>query len=238
MKRIFTVLIVLAAFASAKAQPWFDIGVKAGVGTSFMYNTQIFEDQKIIHQWKPGYAYGGKFGFNFSLEHQLVFDIMQTSFKQGFKYTPEAGNEISREFSFRQMDYLVLYRYNSKGTYFEFGPQLSKVSKAEYTDEGIDYISPYNPNDMFNKDVYSVALGFGSYIFGTDNFGITAGFRLNYTLNDIVSEAGRTKNIPMLYPGDADPTRNLGIMFILEANFDFGYIVSPSCGTRRKLFMF
>lgn len=238
MKKIFTLLLVIFSVSLANAQPWFDIGVKAGYGTSFMYNTQIFEDQKLTHKFMGGYTYGGKFGFNFSQEHQAAFDVMQTSIKQGFLYYPEAGVETVRQFDIQSLDFLLMYRYNKKGTYFEFGPQLSQVSKVKYTDEGGDFLNPVTPDKLINKSLYSLALGFGGYIFGTDNFGVTAGFRINYTLNDIATEDARGKNFPMLYTADPDPTRNLGVMFVLEANYDFGYLVSPSCGNRNKLFVF
>lgn len=238
MKKIFTLLFVLFSVHLVQAQPWFDIGIKAGYGTSFMYNTQIFDAQKLTHKFMGGYTYGGKFGFNFSEEHQAALDVMQTTLRQGFIYYPEAGVESLREFDIQSLDFLLMYRYNKKGTYFEFGPQLSQVSKVKYTDEGGDFISPDTPGQMINKSLYSLALGFGGYIFGTDNFGVTAGFRINYSLNDIATESARGKNFPMLYPADPDPTRNLGIMFILEANYDFGYLVSPSCGNRSKLFVF
>ena len=238
MKKIITLFIVLFSALMVNAQPWFDIGVKAGYGTSFMYNTQIFEEQDLTHKFKGGYTYGGKFGFNFSQEHQAAIDVMQTTLKQGFIYYPEAGVETQRQFDIQSLDFLIMYRYNKQGTYFEFGPQLSQVSKVKYTDEGGDFISPVTEDKLINKSLYSLALGFGGYVFGTDNFGVTAGFRINYTLNDLATEEARSKNFPMLNSADPDPTRNLGVMFILEANYDFGYLVSPSCGNRRKLFVF
>lgn len=220
------------------AQPWFDVGIKGGIGSSFMYNKQIFTDQYLTHVFKPGYTVGAKLGFNFVQEHQLTVDVMKTSYTQGFHYYPEAGVEKNREFTIQGMDYLLMYRLNRNGTYFEIGPQLSTVSKVKYSDEGGDFISPDKPADVINKSYYAVALGFGGYIFGTDNFGVTTGLRLNYTLNDIASDKGHDKNFPVLIAGDSNPTRNLGIMFIIEMNYDFGYLVSPSCGKRGKLFVF
>lgn len=238
MKKIFTLIIISLAFSAVKAQPWFDIGIKGGIGTSFMYNTQVFEDQKLTHKLLMGNTFGGKFGFNLSMEHQVSFDALKTVMKQKFLYYPEAGVEAYRQFDIQTLDFALLYRYTKGGTFFEFGPQLSQVSSVKYNDDAGDLIQPLTPEELINKNLYSLVFGFGGYVFGTDNFGITTGFRLSYNLNDIATEAARGKNFPMFYDNTPDPTRNLGIMFIIEANYDFGYLLSPSCGQRTKLFVF
>ncbi len=238
MKKWFTLIIFMLAISGTKAQPWFDIGIKGGVGTSFMYNFQIFDDQYLSHQFRPGYTFGGKLGFNFIQEHQLTFDILKSSLTQGFNYKlPDVGEKY-REFGIESLDMALMYRANKNGTYFEVGPQWSKVSKVKYSDEGGNFISPLSPNELLNESFISLAVGFGGYIVGTDNFGITTGLRINYTLTDIASESGRGINFPMLVAHDPDPTRNLSIMFVIEMNYDFGYLVSPTCGKRGKLFVF
>ncbi len=238
MKKMSMLVLLMLIIISAKSQPWFDVGLKGGVGTSFMYNKQIFDDQYLTHKFKPGYTYGAKFGFNFIQQHQITFDVMKSSLTQGFIYYPEAGNEVFRDYTLNGMDFLLMYRSNIKGTYFEIGPQWSTMSGTKYKDEGGDFINPYTPDQIINKSNFSMAVGFGGYVFGTDNFGVTAGFRVNYTLNDIASESGRDKNFPMLTPGEPSPTHNLGVIFMLEANYDFGYLVSSRCGKRTKLFVF
>ncbi|HLO89845.1 MAG: hypothetical protein ACM3ME_08315 [Chloroflexota bacterium] len=238
MKKLLTLLFVVFAINMAKAQPWFDIGIKGGIGTSFMYNTQIFEDQNLNHKFMLGNTYGGKFGFNLNMQHTISFDVLKTTLKQKFLYYPETGVEANRQFDIKSLDYALLYRYTKGGTFFEFGPQLSQVSAVKYADQGGDFISPFTAAEMINKNLYSVVLGYGGYVFGTDNFGVTTGFRVSYNITDIATEAARGKNFPMLYPKDADPTHNLAIMFIVEANYDFGYLLSPSCGKRTKLFVF
>lgn len=238
MKRLTTILVLLLLTSVLNAQPWFDIGIKGGIGSSFMYNKQIFDKQTLTHQFKPGYGYGAKLGFNFIQEHQITFDIMQSSFSQGFIYYPEAGLERNREYSIQSRDLLLMYRSNRKGTYFEVGPQWSTITKVDFSDNNISFPSTSTPDDIINKSMFSIALGFGGYVFGTDNFGITTGIRLNYTLNDIASDEGRELNFPFLDSAESDATRNLGVMFVVEMNYDFGYLVSSSCGQRTKLFVF
>jgi len=237
MKKIFTIAIILIFSSGINAQPWFDIGIKGGLGSSFMYNKQIFDDQDLTNKFALGYTFGGKLGFNFIQEHQLTFDVLKTGYNQKFSYFME-GNELIREIGLDVIDLALMYRHNVSGTYFEIGPQYSITSKVTFSDEGGATLNGFAPDEVIDKNFYSIAAGFGGYIFGTDNFGITMGFRVNYTLTDIASESGMNINFPMLVPKEADPLRNLGIMFVFEANYDFGYLVSSSCGQRKKLFVF
>ncbi len=238
MKKVITVIVVFFIVTGIKAQPWFDIGIKGGVGTSFMNNFQILDEQYLSHKFRPGYTYGGKLGFNFIQEHQITFDVMKTSINQGFNYTiPDVGEKY-REYNIESFDMALMYRANKNGTYFEVGPQWSKVTKVGYKDDGGDFISPVKPDDLINESLVSLVVGFGGYIVGTDNFGISTGIRLAYNLTDIATETGRGLNFPMLVDHDPNPTRNLSAMFVIEMNYDFGYLVSPTCGKRGKLFVF
>ncbi|HLN52714.1 MAG TPA: hypothetical protein VK212_03330 [Lentimicrobium sp.] len=237
MKKIFTLATILMIFSQVNAQPWFDVGIKAGVGTSFMYDKQIFDDQDLTHKFMPGYTFGGKFGFNFVQAHQVTLDVLKTSYTQKFVYYVE-GKELGRKIGMEGIDFALMYRYNNRGTYFEVGPQYTITSKVTFSDEGDVTLGIYKPEEVIDKNYYAIAAGFGGYIFGTDNFGVTMGIRANYTITDIASDNGRSINFPMLVDKEADPLRNLGIMFVFEANYDFGYLVSPSCGKRGKLFVF
>lgn len=238
MKKILTFIILALGINGASAQPWFDIGIKGGIGTSFMYNKQIFDEQQITHKFKLGNTYGAKLGFNFVQEHQITFDIMQTSYTQGFTYT-NAGTEANRQYNIKGLDLLLMYRTNRKGTYFEIGPQWSTISSVKYTDDGGYFLTPYTFEQVINKKNFGIALGFGGYAFGTDNFGVTTGLRVNYILSDLINDRGKQVNFPILQPNEgSDPTHNLGIMFIVEMNYDFGYLVSSRCGKRTKLFVF
>lgn len=237
MKKIFTLAVMLLAYSVINAQPWFDVGLKAGVGSSFMYNKQIFDDQNLTHKFAPGYTFGGKLGFNFIQEHQITLDVLKTSLNQKFFYYVE-GNELIREIGIEGIDFALMYRSNRNGTYFEIGPQYTSTSKVKFNDEEDVTLGGFTPTEVIDKSFYSIAAGFGGYIFGTDNFGVTMGLRVNYTISDIASEEGKSINFPMLVDKEADPLRNLGFMFVFEANYDFGYLVSSSCGERKKLFVF
>ncbi|GAB1405743.1 hypothetical protein MASR1M74_29250 [Lentimicrobium sp.] len=234
-------MVAMLSVGMLRGQTWFDAGLKGGIGTSMMYNKQIFDNQEIVHKFKPAYAFGAKLGFNFIQEHQITFDVMMSQFSQAFTYRPEswsATTDAVREFTISGMDLLLMYRTNRNGTYFEIGPQWSSYSSVKYTDEGGDFISPAAPADMVNSSNFGITAGFGGYILGTDNFGIATGLRFNYMITDMASASGKDKNFPVFTMRDSNPTHNLSVMFVLEINYDFGYLVSPSCGTRGKLFVF
>lgn len=241
MKKVLLLAISMVFVGILNAQPWFDIGVKGGIGTSMMYNKQIFDNQEVVHKFKPGYTFGGKLGFNFIQEHQITFDVMKSQFKQAFTYRPEgwtASTDAVREFTIDGLDLLLMYRTNRNGTFFEIGPQWSRYSKVKYTDEGGDFISPTLPADVINSSNFGITAGFGGYIFGTDNFGVATGLRFNYMIADLASATGKEKNFPIFTLHDSNPTHNLSVMFVIEVNYDFGYLVSSKCGTRGKLFVF
>jgi hypothetical protein len=55
----------------------------------------------------------------------------------------------------------------------------------------------------------------------------------------MASADGTAANFPILKDvGKTNPTHNIGALFIIEMNYDFGYLVSSRCGQRTKLFVF
>lgn len=239
MKKLIFTIYLSCSLLLAYSQPWFDVGLKGGIGTSFMYNQKIFDDQEVIHKFKPGYNFGAKLGFNFIQEHQITFDVLKSSLVQGFEYSTPENPKLNREFSFDAIDMLLMYRSNRGGTYFEVGPQWTTISNASYSDEGEDMIQPLTASEILNKSNFGMAVGFGGYIFGTDNFGVSTGFRLSYMFNDLATDEGRNINFPILKTSEnSKATHNLSAMFVVEVNYDFGYLVSSSCGQRKKLFVF
>jgi hypothetical protein len=137
----------------------------------------------------------------------------------------------------------VLYRHNSsEGSYIELGASFNSIKTAYETGE----ISSTNPIDFYEQKYMGAIFGFGSYIVGAENLYLTAGVRFSYGFQDIISDAGG-KNSSSFYPinsnnyappipfSDYAGTNPLAIMFILEINYDLGYLVSASCGRRAFL---
>jgi len=241
MKKVCLSFLLFSLINPLFSQTWFDVGIKAGATTAFWYNKQFFDNQYLQHNFKISSGFGAKIGFNFVQEHQLTFDVFSTGFRQGFSYHPEGsafGEKASREFGSRGTDLLFMYRSNRNGTYFEVGPVWTFYKKVTFRDTGTNPISPAKIDDLTIKKNFGLVAGLGGYIFGTDNFGVTTGLRFSYMFYDLANANGRNVNFPFFTQANSDPTNLIGIMFVVEMNYDFGYLVSPRCGQRSKLFVF
>ena len=128
-----------------------------------------------------------------------------------------------------------MYRHNKDGRYVEIGPRMSLISNSNRTDDF--YTEEFNQN-YFNNNIFGITFGFGGYMMGTENFGITAGARLGFGLSDLISNEGKIANMPALKSYDAyKPTFPVTLELVFEANLDFAYLAKAQCG-RRKLLAF
>lgn len=222
------------------SQTWFDAGLKGGYGVNLLYNQNYFNDRNFTPTLSYGYMYGGKIGFNFNEEHSITFDANTSYFNQGFSYSvlnaDSTRSQFSRNVGFNSLNFLLMYRKMKASSYVEIGPQYSTVMKARGNDSfsGNSDISPY-----LAKSYYSLVLGFGGFVMGTENFGITVGMRIAYTLNDIISPQGQQVNFPSPtnYPS-YKPSNPVSAMMVMELNYDLGYLASAKCGKKTKFLMF
>jgi hypothetical protein len=258
MRKVFAIMFILGSLTHARAQMWLDLGLKGSVGFDMLYNKNINDDPEFNRQLSLGFNVGGKLGLNFSDFHELTFDFLYYSFDQKYKYNvlnpiDNSKPEFIRSIKFSGIDFLLMYRHNNDGRYVEIGPQLSLVKNVKATDNfsgsnfsGIDLKSQLSPNFT------SIVLGFGSYLIGTENFGMTTGIRLSYSFSDLVRDNGQSSNFPTnnsvfstssltlvdrTYTSYA-PTHILTAMFVMELNFDFAYMAKAKCSNKRKLVLF
>ena len=128
-----------------------------------------------------------------------------------------------------------MYRHNKEGRYSEIGTSIETILNAQRKDE-IEK-AQIEKND-FTKTETNLVAGFGAYLLGSENFGITTGIRISYGLNDLISLAGQNKNLPTFKQYESySASHPLSIIFIIEANFDFAYVAKAQC-SRRKLILF
>ena len=128
-----------------------------------------------------------------------------------------------------------MYRHNKDGRYVEIGPRMSLISNSNRTDDF--YTEEFNPNYL-NNNIFGITVGFGGYMMGTENFGITAGARLGLGLSDLISNEGKIANMPALKSYEAyKETFPVTLELVFEANLDFAYLAKAQCG-RRKLLTF
>ena len=240
-------MILLAS--PALSQQWVDLGIKGSWGANLLLNSNIFGDSEFNHRLSGGWHVGGKVGYNLSENHEITFDFMYGKFNQSFTFaeldTSTGGYpEGSRAIGYNMMDFILMYRFNNEGRYFEFGPRYSlignqTISTVSPLENSPNILNPEEAQNYFSKNAYGLAMGFGNYFFGTENFGITFGARFTYDISDLVASAGQSVNFPSTnqydtYKGSFPLTAEI----ICEFNFDFGYLARANCGKRTKLIVF
>lgn len=237
--RIIISIALLFAFNGIQAQ-WVDVGLKGGVGSSLFLNQNIFDDQSFNHNIKMGFTVGGKVGYNIG-HHEVTLDIMyqQQGHEFNYSFDSPAGERITgtRGYNLSGMDYILMYRYNKETSYVEIGPQYSVYSNRDIYDTG--GFKGENTDDLITDNNFGIALGFGSYMFGTENFGITTGVRFNYMFTDVFTSEGKNQNLPAIAPYPSYRETNiLTAMFIIEFNYDLAYMTTAKCKGRRKIMFF
>ncbi len=241
MKKLLLILALFSTSVSFFSQNWLDVGIKGGWGPTFLFNQSIFDDGSYNHQISTRGTFGAKLGFNFNPNHEITFDFMVGGLNQDFKFNvSDSGTIGTQEFGsnikYSSFDFLLMYRNNNEGKYFEIGPIISNLRSVNKTVEGVDDIN-FDITKV-NKIQSGIALGFGAYFMGTDNFGITGGVRISYMASDLISEAGKSNNYPTGKPYDTyKATHPLLVQLVFEANLDFAYLAKANCG-RRKILMF
>ena len=136
-----------------------------------------------------------------------------------------------------------LYRYhNDDGAYVEIGPQLSLIKSVTENRDGISK----DVTAAFNKSYVSGVFGFGSNFIQSNAFTLAAGFRINYSLTDLISNGGGSGNAVSYPLNDVkhfksydtySPTKAFSIMLHTEFNFDLGYFVRSNCNRKRVSFL-
>ena len=135
------------------------------------------------------------------------------------------------------IDIPILIRHNkSNGSYFEIGPQYSIVKKVSETLE----TGAANASSWFDKNYWSGVVGFGGYLMGWENFGISTGFRISYTLADIVGNEAPadTYTYTARNYNSYKSSNPLVFVFVLEFNYDLGYMAKSPCTGRRSFLFF
>lgn len=242
--------ILFAAFLSivisnVNAQTWFDIGIKVEAGANLMLNKNINKDSKFNTKIQVGYGFGGKFGVNFGNNHEFTMEVLWSKFNQKFGFSKEtdttsgAKTQYEKSFFFNAIDIIPMYRLNTEGRYFEVGPQFSIMQRAGGSNAWTGSNEPADISDYFNKFQAGAVIGFGSYMMGTDNFGVTLGARFRYMFTDLISDRGQVRGYPSesVYTSYA-PSHAFSAVLVMEMNYDLGYLAKAKCGKRAKLLMF
>lgn len=216
---------------------WFDAGVKGGFGPSFMYNTNILDDELYDHQFSNGYSVGAKFGIFKGLYNGITFDVMYNNGNQ--KFRDEGGDRmIDHSVSWTSTDLAVLYRLQKEGIYVELGPMFSFMNGVDDTYDGTET----DVSDSYTENMTSGVFGFGGYLLGGGQFTLMFGLRATYGFTDMISDDGQNAGFPnpnAVATYETYETSNpIGLQLIFEANFGLGYFAKTSCSKRTAFFRF
>ena len=237
MKKNLILFVFIVSCSIVQAQNWLDIGLKAAFNPAVVLNDNVFEDKNVGWQFSPGYFIGGKIGYNFSNAAGITFDFLYNHMNHRMDIVDVGSYRLTQN-SFTMP---LLFRHGTEiGGYSEIGVQL-QTSITSTTTNGDA------PDNQFTETNYAIVGGFGQYIAGGYLVGAMLGFRIAYTLNDVImpgsqDEAGNAVYSPR--SGDAISSFSyagsnpLYVGFVLELNFDFGYIVSADCGKSTKFMLF
>lgn len=242
--RICYLLLGFLTF-NLSAQQWIDFGVKGGYGANLLINSNAFDDIEVNPKIKGGYMFGVKAGYNLAKNHEITFDFIYSGFTGMYSYSRQidsvSSDRFDQEINFNSLGFQLLYRNNNdEGMYFEFGPELRLFRNAEETILRDGVSTSADISDKFIDKGYGLVLGFGNYMMGWENVGLTLGVRFNYALSDVIADNQRNSaNFPLNGSYDTyKGTNPLSVMLVSELNFDFGYLARANCGKRTKLLLF
>lgn len=220
-------------------QPFMDLGLKFLVGPS-MYSSNVFTGNTDIYEHKFnsfGFGGGAKIALDLTDNFAIAAEGLYMMNQQVYKLVePAQGEKVIKTSA---IEIPVMLRYNDgSGGYTEGGYTYSTLlSATETVNESIQ-----DAKDLYTKARHGLVFGFGGYLFGSENFAVSGGFRFRYDLTDIVSTPFENRNDPDYYALDntvTNKTRPLSFMFNIELNYDLGFVMArnPCTGRRKMLFV-
>ena len=243
MRNLLLSILFLCVCQAARAQMFFEVGLKGGGGVSMLINENTMQDNRINKTPSYAYSYGFKAGFDFSEEYAIIGEYIWTQLNQNNNYNNSSSAKIIKNIQLNAVNIPILFRYNSdNGSYLEIGPRLGYRKTVLESGTASSDIS-----SKFEEKTYGAVFGFGSILFATDNIYGTLGIRFDTGVSDIISNAGG-KNSTKYYPIDnADLTTNyakyagtfpISVQMMLELNWDLGYFARSKCKKRAGFIMF
>lgn len=238
MKMKYLPLFAAALFVCqmSYAQTWFELGAKGGFGPTALWESNISDSDLHDMNINSGYKYGLNVTTNFDNGGAVVFELLFANSKQTYDFDglePILSGTNSVEW--KSTNLYLLYRMVNRGAFFEIGPKMSFINSVDQTlgnfeFDGID--------DAYADNYFSGVLGFGGYLFGSRDFTLGLGLRVEYAFQNFTSSTGRDNNYPLPYDPtyDAGNLRNINVYGTLEFKIPIGRIARIKCGQRGFLF--
>lgn len=230
---LFT-LFTLIVFNTSAQEIWIEAAAKGGYGVSFLYNSNIIDDDSYNYKITRTYGFGAKLAVNFGPYHGISIDGMYNTLGQNFEYDLATVRDLKNEISWKSIDAYLLYRYTRNRVFLELGPMYSTVQEVNQTNAGFDL---ENAENFYEKNYLSGVFGWGGYLAGSETFSLVLGMRLHYGLTDFVNNEGQQLNLPtgISYP-ERNKTRPAFVQLMMEFNFGIGRFAKAQCSKRMQFF--
>lgn len=229
--------------ALASDPPWFDIGARGSVRTTWLYNKNLINDKDVNYKITPGYSGGIKLGFNYE-SVSLNIEALYSTYNQ--KFTGTGSTTWNSETNLLYLEIPLLFRYTKETSYLEIGPQWSFLQKAQQSftvdgPQGGTYTNKVT-SEKYTPKVTGLVFGWGSNLFSTDGLSLSAGIRITHSFSDIISEdGGKGLNYFNPFSQAAASYRKTHITsagIIINIDYDLGYFAKAKCSRKRRFVFF
>lgn len=242
MKKIGVIVVLFLTCNFVKAQVWFDLGLKGGVGSGFLINKTLSNDGRLSPVPGFNYFYGGKVGVNFGevvgITGDFTFGENRYSFLQGELNGSSASSKYS--LAFKSLNIAPLLRITKESSYLELGPQFSFL-RGGTVSPGAGVTGPQDAEIYINPRMTKLIFGFGGHFIGNEIISLMAGLRFSYTASDLANDTYAGTSWPFNNYTDiteANATHPFDVQVVFELNYSLGYFVKASCGRRTAFLTF
>lgn len=237
-KLLFTLFVGLYSLGMQAQEIWLEAGLKGGYGLSFLYNSNIIDDDTYKYQLTSAYGIGGRLAMNFGPFNGLSVEGMYNTLGQDFEYTFQGGTQkLANKVTWKTVDVYLLYRYIRNRVFVELGPMYSLVQKVEQNDNGTELTGVA---ELYEKNYFAGVFGWGGYIAGSNTFSLNLGMRLHYSFSDLVNSKGQAIGLPNGIKdasyADYKSSHPAYVMITVEMNFGIGSFAKTACSERMQFF--
>ncbi len=235
-KLLLLSILLTAAFAAQAQQgmTWIGLDLRAGYGTSYLFNQPSFQDDSVIYQsFNPSQYFGAKLNFLFG-QGTLSFGIEggYSSSSQNFVIKKSglfAKDEYHKALLSSYHMAFLFKAHTLGGFYVELGPQIDYVIKS--------YLDQDNVTDKLYKKFYSGVFQFGFMPIINQYIELSIGLRTVASIGSIISDP--QFNYYSSSPNSANYSTNstfrLQFIPMIDLNYVFAYMGRASCGKFRVL---
>jgi len=226
---VLTFLLVASLSFAQTGITWISVGIKAGYGTSFLFNSSSFDDPAVDYSLlSPTYVYGGKLAFSFN-EGGVGVQLEYNNYSLSQKFSVDnGGNIVNHLANLNAISFgLILKTVSLSGFYFELGPHYNILKTANLDNVDI--------RNNFVDNYASAVLGFGIMPLFGDRLELSIGIRGLISLGSI--NANDNFSLYSSSPNYNNYLNNnlLSVMFVpmLDFSYVFAYMGKASCGRFR-----